>query len=126
MRLVPIIVAVIVAGCGAGAGPGGTPTSLRGLPPPSDPPYDLDDDDDLGRARDLYEAMRLDDPARATRRRELVAAYQRRIKRDGGDAAQVFENFQDEIGLWDARELQKEPVPDLELVVGDAQEVYRG
>jgi tetratricopeptide (TPR) repeat protein len=112
---------------GAGAGTGGTPESLRNLPPRHDPPLDLSDDDDLGRARGNYDALPLSDASRGERRRELLAAYRQRIDRLINDSRdEAFARFQTALELWDARELRGDRVPDdIDRVEPIAQTIYK-
>src|SRR5687767_12013341 len=123
--LLLVVPLVWVGGCAHG---GGAPESLRGLPARTDPPIDLADDDDLARARGTYDALRLDDPSRAAKRRELWKAYQARIERAGSDGReQAFSQFRGALQMWDASELAdpaKVP-PDLDLVAGTAETLYR-
>ncbi len=126
MRVLLSLAVALTLGCGGASGPGaGTPASLRGLPDAKDPPLDLADEDDLGRARALYDAMPLDAKGRAERRRELVAAYQKRIARDDSNEPEIFRHFTEALGLWDARELQGERVTDLELLATTAEDVFK-
>jgi tetratricopeptide (TPR) repeat protein len=128
LSLLPLLLGV--AACGpAGRGGAASPSeALKGLPAPRDPALALDDDDDLRRARQLWEALPLDDGARPGRRRELVEAYRARIDaalaRD--DRADAFERFQEAIGLWDAAELQDErkAPQDLAMLAPVAKKLY--
>src|SRR5258706_3427427 len=75
-----LVAACVPAARGGAGGPTGPNEALAGLPPLTDPPLALDDDDDLQRARGLFDALADDDPARAARRAELWKAYQQQIE----------------------------------------------
>ncbi len=102
--------------------------ALAGLPPHTDPPLALDDDDDLARSRAIFDGLKLDDPNRSAQRRQLVAAYQQRI--DGFLAADsrndAFVEFQNALEMWDPAELQdpSKAAPDFDLVGPTAQTIY--
>jgi tetratricopeptide (TPR) repeat protein len=117
----------LTALCACAGGLAGPPESLRGLPPRHDPPMDLDDDDDLGRARAAYDALPLDAADRATERRALVDAYRRRIERAGDNRDEAFTRFVTLVSLWDARELgdPTKPAPDLALVEPAADALFQ-
>ena len=83
-----VLALLFCAACGAHAGDG-LPEALRGLPPRQDPTIDLNDEDDLGRARADYDAMLIGDAQRSAKRRELWAAYRQRIERVPLDTAAV-------------------------------------
>jgi tetratricopeptide (TPR) repeat protein len=117
---------LLLAACGAHAGDAAD--ALRGLPPRHDPPIDLQDEDDLGRARGAYDAIPLGDPSRSPKRRELWAAYRARIDRALPDSReQALDWFQKALGMWDARELGDAKVPpgDVDLLGPTAESLYR-
>jgi len=118
---------LLCVACGAHAG-GGLPEALRGLPPRQDPSIDLNDEDDLGRARADYDAMLIGDAQRPAKRRELWGAYRQRIERvlpESRDQAQSL--FERAIAMWDARELadDKKPPADVDLLAPTAEALYR-
>ena len=56
--LAAALLALLALACGPSGKQAKVPgDALAGLPPRTDPPYDLSDDDDLGRARAMYAAM---------------------------------------------------------------------
>jgi tetratricopeptide (TPR) repeat protein len=117
---------LLCAACGAHAGDAAD--ALRGLPPRHDPPMDLADEDDLGRARGDYDAMVFGDAARSPRRRELWVAYRQRIERALPESReQALDWFQKALGMWDARELAdpKKAPPDVDLLAPTAESLYR-
>ncbi|HKA86992.1 MAG TPA: hypothetical protein VKE22_04965 [Haliangiales bacterium] len=121
------LAALLLAACGVHAGDA-VPDALRGLPPRHDPPIDLADEDDLGRARGDYDALLLTDSARSARRRELWAAYRARIERALPESReQALDWFQKALGMWDARELAdpKKPPADVDLLAPTAESLYR-
>lgn len=114
------------------AGPKPTPAvdreALRGLPPRQDPPLALDDDDDLRRARSLYDAMPVGDKSRDDARRELWRAYEARAEFALGadDRETAYVLFAEAIELWDASELadRTRPPPAIELATPLAKKLY--
>jgi tetratricopeptide (TPR) repeat protein len=123
--LVVVAVAAVALGCAGPRTSARVPEVLRDLPPRQDPPLDLADDDDLGRARVLYDALPPADPARAARRRALVSAYVRGL--DEKDAETAFTRFLDAASLWDARELAdpSRPAADLALLAPPAEALLK-
>ncbi len=122
-----VLAVLLCAACGAHAGDA-VSDALRGLPPRHDPPIDLQDEDDLGRARGDYDALTLNDPARSPRRRELWAAYRLRIERALPDSReQALDWFEKALGMWDARELgdAKKAPADVDLLAATAEALYR-
>ncbi len=113
---------------GRPVGPTGPKEALAGLPPRQDPPLALDDDDDLQRARQLYEALLVDDPVRSERRADLWKAYQAQIEGlvAAGDVAGVTEAFASALGMWTPGELADELVagPGLDQVAPTAEKLY--
>ena len=125
-RALLFLVAVSALSCG-GATSSSTADVLRGLPPRHDPAFDLSDDDDLGRARGLYDALPIDAPERDAKRKELVAAYLAKIEHSADSRDDQFRRFRELISLWDARELAdpQKPAPDLELVAPQAEARFK-
>jgi tetratricopeptide (TPR) repeat protein len=109
-------------------GPTGPSEALAGLPPRTDPPLALDDDDDLERARHAYDALAVDDAGRAARRAELWKAYQAQIDaaRARNDVATAYDVFAEAMGMWTPAELADEgkPAPGLDLVAPTADALH--
>ncbi len=122
-----LAVACVPAARGGAAGPTGPNEALAGLPPLKDPPLALDDDDDLQRARGLYDALPEGDSSRAARRADLWKAYQAQIEADiaSGDVAGTAEAFETGLGMWTPTELADEskPGPGLDLVAPMAEKL---
>lgn len=102
--------------------------ALAGLPPAKDPPLSLDDEDDLERARGLYEAMPVAEDGRAARRAELVTAYVAQIDlalatSNLGAADEAFANA---IGMWTMGELadEKQAAAGLAALEPTARKLY--
>lgn len=112
-----IVVGALLCACGPGTR-GGRSTvaheALRGLPPPSDRPYDLQDDGDLRDVREQYDLLAVGAEGRSAQRVQLADAYVRRIERsfDGDDRATAYDWFLEMIGLWRPDELSA-GAPDL-------------
>src|SRR5215471_8609505 len=120
--------ACLVAAANACGGAGATSgEALRGLPPRHDPPLDLGDDGDLGRARNLFDGLAPTAPARPAKRRELVAAYVAKIDRAGDNRDEAFRRFRELIGMWEPRELadQHKAPDDLVLVAPAAERLFK-
>ncbi|MSP16933.1 MAG: hypothetical protein EXR73_10035 [Myxococcales bacterium] len=115
-RSAPAVLVLLLAACGPGTHAPTLPGSaLAGLPDRQDPQLVLDDDDDLRRARNAFDALAADAPQRHSRRRELFAAY--RVRIDGAFAAgareDAFGTFTAALSMWDARELAvRDAAPD--------------
>src|SRR5215470_11164901 len=121
----PLLAVLLAAACGGAAGVSGDP--LAGLPPRHDPPLDLSDDDDLGRARNLFDGLPIDAPDRSARRKELISAYLGKIELAGDSRDDEFRRFRELISLWDARELgdEKKAPADLSLVQPEAEKRFK-
>jgi tetratricopeptide (TPR) repeat protein len=122
-----LISLLLLGSSGCGHGSAGQADSLRDLPARHDPALDLGDDDDLGRARNAYDALPLGDARRAPQRRELWAAYQPRIERALNESREeAFRRFTTALEMWDASELRDpKTVPaDLGLLADAADKVY--
>ena len=117
--------AVLATSCATSAARTGD--ALAGLPPRHDPPLDLTDDDDLGRARGVYDALPVDAPERVTQRKELVSAYLGKIDHAKDARDDEFRRFRELVSLWDARELadEKKAPTDLSLVVPVAERSFK-
>jgi tetratricopeptide (TPR) repeat protein len=125
MRLrAPSILLLVHASCGPATSPAAS-EALRGLPPRHDPSFDLSDEDDLVRARTMFDAMPLDSPDRPVKRHELWLAYQSRASaqlKDARDAA--FDAFDTGLELWTPEELAGHP-QDVDQIAGLADAVYK-
>lgn len=122
----PLLFALVLSAACAGTAPS-TADVLSGLPPRHDPPIDLTDDDDLGRARAQYDALPIDAPERDARRKELITAYLAKIEHARDSRDDQFRRFRELIALWRAEELadpQKAPA-DLDLVVPQAERTFK-
>jgi tetratricopeptide (TPR) repeat protein len=134
LRAVSALAALVLLACGPASNRGdttpraGTSEALAGLPPRTDPPLALDDDDDLERARQAYEALPQNAADRAQRRAELWAAYQRHIDLAlaQGEAEQALEHFSRALGMWSPADLADEtkPAPGLAEVAPTAMKLY--
>jgi tetratricopeptide (TPR) repeat protein len=127
-----LVLATALAACvpvatTGGKGPAGPNEALAGLPQLTDPPLALDDDDDLQRARQLYDALPESDPGRPARRAELWKAYQLQIEADiaAADVAGTAEAFEGALGMWTPAELADEtrPAPGLDAVAPMAEKL---
>ena len=108
MRLACALLVFSAASCGPSSSEmqGGGGEALRGLPPRHDAPYDLSDEDDLGRARIQFDAMAVDDPSRAAKRHELWLAYQSRASSQIGESRdRAFGAFETGLELWTPQEI---------------------
>jgi tetratricopeptide (TPR) repeat protein len=112
---------------GGASGPRGPNEALAGLPELKDPPLALDDDDDLQRARGLFDALPENDPTRAAQRAELWKAYSVQIEAAlaAADVAGTAETFESALGMWTPAELADETkaAPGLELVAPTAEKL---
>jgi hypothetical protein len=132
LRLLLALAAATAVACGPAShgavGPAGPNEALAGLPPRQDPPLALDDDDDLQRARQLYDALPEGDSGRDARRAELWKAYLAQIDADiaAGDVAGTAESFEAALGMWTPAELADEtkPAPGLDIVAPTAAKLY--
>src|SRR5262245_380383 len=112
MRSVPAVLAAVllVAACGpASRSDVADPAeALRGLPPRTDPPLALDDDDDLGRSHALFRLLPPTAAERPARRKELWQAYRKRIDRAlaASRTSDAFILFSAGLGLWEPHELR--------------------
>jgi tetratricopeptide (TPR) repeat protein len=106
----------------------GPSEALAGLPARTDPPLALDDDEDLERARQEYDALGLSDPKRDARRAELWHAYEVHIELSlaQNDTPGAFDAFSRAVGMWTPAELADEskPAPGLAQVAPIAQKLY--
>src|SRR5687768_7190626 len=113
--------------CGP-ATPGATDPAeaLRGLGPRRDPPVDLGDEADLERARAEYRALDPSDPSREGLRKQLVAAYEKRITgalaNDAPDEA--YGALARVLTLWTAFELRTSPPADFAPVAASAEKLF--
>jgi tetratricopeptide (TPR) repeat protein len=117
-RIVGVWFVALVVACGPKStgptGPSHGPNeALAGLPPPSDQPLHLDDDDDLDRARGSYEALAETDPGRVRKRAELWTAYARHIdlSLEQREPSEALAHFATAISMWSPADLADETKP---------------
>jgi tetratricopeptide (TPR) repeat protein len=100
--------AAVLAGaaCGPSARPA-TPTPIGDMPPATDAPYELADDQDLASVRAGFEAMAASASGRAELRDRLADEYARRARLalDAGDEPAAFDAMSSLVTLWGPREL---------------------
>ncbi|MFH0899210.1 MAG: hypothetical protein V2A73_01140, partial [Pseudomonadota bacterium] len=122
------VLAILVNACAPISHPLLREEALRGLRARQDPQLDLDDDEDLERARSAFRALDAAQPEREQRRRELLDAHAGRVARslDSGDADRAFEVFEKALTMWNADELDAPdaPPPGFEPLVGSAERLF--
>jgi tetratricopeptide (TPR) repeat protein len=106
--LILLVCAVVACGPATPRPTGPDPSrALAGLPPASDAPFELADDQDLRVLHDRYALLEVGAEGRADERARLAAAYARRVdhRLETGRHEAAYEAFTDMLSLWDPTEL---------------------